>query len=303
MRLHEKEIFEIACGRFGVGAFNVFNAEQAKGVMLGARRSGRPVIVQITPVAREYLSPAFIKGLLDACENDFPDVRFSVHLDHGNRAHCIAAIEEDVYSSVMIDASHEPFDVNVAMTKEIVSLAHAKGIRVEAELGVLSGVEDHLSVGDDRARYTDPAMVAEFVSLTGCDSLAVAVGTSHGAYKFSGGRGLRTDILAEIRDQLPKNYPLVLHGASAVPENEIRRINLAGGTLKTEAKGIAPEQLAEAIKLGVAKINIATDLRLIWTRVVREFFRNNPEQFDPVTVGKIYISEIEDFVAQKCLSL
>ncbi|MDR3267753.1 MAG: class II fructose-bisphosphate aldolase [Tannerella sp.] len=303
MRIHEKDILSDAYGRYGVGAFNVFNAEQVLGVFRGAKKAEMPVIVQITPVARNYIQPELLEGIIAGAAQIYPDVTFSVHLDHGNEQHCLSAIDSGDYSSVMIDASHEPFEENVRITKNIVEKAHDKGIWVEAELGVLSGVEDHLKIDDDKALYTDPAQVEEFVGKTHCDSLAVAVGTSHGAYKFSGGRGLRLDILATIRDRLPAGYPLVLHGASAVPANEINRINQTGGQLKSEAKGVDPTELMAALRLGVCKINIATDMRLIWTRVTREFFHDHPDQFDPVISGKTYMDALEDFVDEKCRKL
>ncbi len=302
MRVHVKEIFTKAYGRYGIGAFNIFNAEQVHGVFRGARKAVVPVLIQLTPVARNYMQPRMLEGMIAAAAEIYPDVTFSMHLDHGTEHHCLQAIEEGGYSSVMIDASHESFEENVRITKSIVEKAHAKGIAVEAELGVLSGVEDHLNVDDDKALYTDPAQVEEFVRRTSCDSLAVAVGTSHGAYKFSGGRGLRLDILAEIQHRLP-GYPLVLHGASAVPRDEIVRINAAGGKLKDDAKGTNDKELLEAIRLGVCKVNIATDMRLIWTRVYREFFCNQPDKFDPVIPGKEYMDALEEFVVGKCKML
>lgn len=302
MRVHVKNIFSEAYGHYGVGAFNVFNAEQVHGVFQGSRSSASPVIIQLTPVARDYMQPGMLAEMIKAAEEIYPEVTFSVHLDHGNEAHCLDAIRTGEYSSVMIDASHESFEENVRITKGIVEKAHEKGIWVEAELGVLSGVEDHMEVDDDRALYTDPSQVEDFVRLTSCDSLAVAVGTSHGAYKFSGGRGLRLDILAEIQRRLP-GYPLVLHGASAVPYEEIIRINNAGGQLKEDAKGTDESELLQAIASGVCKINIATDMRLIWTRVHREFFLQQPDKFDPVIPGKIYMDALEDFVAGKCKML
>jgi fructose-bisphosphate aldolase class II len=199
----------------------------------------------------------------------------------------------------MIDASHEPFEENIRKTSEIVEKAHAKSIAVEAELGVLSGVEDHISIEEKYALYTDPMQAEEFIDRTGCDSLAVAAGTSHGAYKFSGGQGLQLNILAEIQKRVP-GFPLVLHGASAVPFEEVNRINLAGGKIREDAKGAADKELLEAIRLGVCKVNIATDMRLIWTRIHREFFRDAPEKFDMVVPGREYMNALELFVSEKC---
>jgi fructose-bisphosphate aldolase class II len=302
MRTSINQLYEKAYGNFGFGAFNVFNAEQVLGVLRGAMVSGCPVIIQLTPVARDYIHPEMLKAMVDAAEIIYPEVEFTVHLDHGNYVHCMAAIESGGYNSIMIDASHEPFEENIRVTKEIVDRAHDRGIDVEAELGLLSGVEDQLSVDVENSFYTNPKQAKEFVERTGCDSLAVAVGTSHGAYKFSGGAGLQLDVLKQIQQQLP-GFPLVLHGASAVPIEEVERINKVGGQLKTEAKGTDPNELLQAIKLGVCKVNIATDMRLIWTRVHREFFLNEPEKFDMVIPGKIYMAELERFVANKCLFL
>ncbi len=302
MRTSIHQLYEKAYVNYGIGAFNVFNAEQVHGVFRGAMASGSPIIIQLTPVARDYINPGMLQSIITAAENIYPNVEFTVHLDHGNYSHCIAAIESGQYNSIMIDASHEPFDENIRITKEIVDRAHAREIAVEAELGVLSGVEDHISVAEENSFYTNPEQARQFVERTGCDSLAVAVGTSHGAYKFSGGAGLQLGVLEKIQQKL-QGFPLVLHGASAVPVDEVARINAAGGNLKTEAKGIDPNELLQAIKLGVCKVNIATDMRLIWTRVHREFFQNEPEKFDMVVPGKIYMDELEKFVATKCLFL
>jgi fructose-bisphosphate aldolase class II len=248
------------------------------------------------------MQPLMLAQMIGVAESLYPEVTFGVHLDHGNEAHCLKAIETGDYSSVMIDASYEAFEENIRITKKIVKEAHEKGIWVEAELGVLSGTEDQLSINNSDALYTDPLRVEDFVQRTSCDSLAVAVGTSHGAYKFSGGSGLRLDILEKIQGRLP-GYPLVLHGASSVPHDEIIRINHAGGRLKENAKGINETDLLQAIDLGVCKINIATDFRLIWTRVCREFFMEQPDQFDPVIPGRTYMDALEDFVADKCRML
>lgn len=302
MKLKTADIFKKAYCKYGVAAFNVFNAEQVHGVFGGAQLAGIPIIVQITPAARNYISPEFLEGMTTSAAKVYPKTDFAVHLDHGTVEHCISAIESGFYDSVMIDASHEDFEKNIAVTSDIVNRAHSKGISVEAELGVLSGVEDDINISDDRSKYTNPEQVVEFVQRTGCDSLAVAVGTSHGAYKMSGDKGLRLDILKEIQQLLP-GYPVVLHGASNVPQTEVERINQSGGQLKSSAKGVDEKELLQAISLGVTKINIATDMRLIWTRVHREFFKNTPELFDPVIPGKVYIEELKEFVKQKCESL
>jgi fructose-bisphosphate aldolase class II len=302
MKVPIQDLYQKAYGKYGIGAFNVFNAEQVHGVFRGASMAGAPVIIQLTPVARDYLHPEMLEGILTAAEKIYPDVIYTVHLDHGNYDHCLNAIDSSYYNSIMIDASHETFEENIRITSGIVRKAHDRGIAVEAELGVLSGVEDHISIGEKHALYTDPLQAEEFVSRTGCDSLAVAAGTSHGAYKFSGGQGLHLTILSDIQKRLP-GFPLVLHGASAVPFEEVNRINLAGGKIREDAKGADDAALLEAINYGVCKVNIATDMRLIWTRIHREFFRDSPELFDMVVPGRAYMKALETFVAQKCTFL
>jgi fructose-bisphosphate aldolase, class II len=302
MRTSINQLYEKAYGNYGIGAFNVFNAEQVHGVFRGAMVSGTSVIIQVTPVARDYMRHEILRAMITAAEIIYPEAEFTVHLDHGNYVHCMAAIESGGYNSIMIDASHEPFEENIRVTKEIVERAHDRGIAVEAELGLLSGIEDHISVDTENSFYTNPKQAKEFVERTGCDSLAVAVGTSHGAYKFSGSAGIQLNILKQIQLHLP-GFPLVLHGASAVLDDEVKRINLAGGRLKADAKGTDAQELLQAIKMGVCKINIATDMRLIWTRVHREFFLNEPEKFDMVVPGKQYMDELEKFVSEKCLFL
>jgi fructose-bisphosphate aldolase, class II len=299
MRTSIHKLFKRAYGNYGIGAFNVFNAEQVHGVFRGSQLSQTPVIIQVTPVARDYIHHEILQVMINAAGMIYPEVEFSVHLDHGNYIHCLSAIETGGYDSIMIDASHETYKENIRITKDIVDHAHARGIAVEAELGVLSGVEDDLSINEKKSHFTDPSQAREFVECTGCDSLAIAIGTSHGAYKFNSGKGLRLDVLKQIQKELP-GYPLVLHGASSVPVKEIERINKAGGSIKSDAKGINPDELLQAIQLGICKVNIATDMRLIWTRVHREYFLNEPSKFDMVIPGKIYMDELEKFVANKC---
>jgi fructose-bisphosphate aldolase class II len=198
----------------------------------------------------------------------------------------------------MIDASHYPLDENIAATKRVVEAAHAKGISVEAELGRLGGVEEDIAVDEKHAMLTDPDEAEEFVRLSGCDSLAVAIGTSHGAYKFSGSQGLHFERLAQIQGRLP-GFPLVMHGSSSVPKSEVERINAAGGALDSSAKGVDEDEFAKAVPLGVTKVNIDTDGRLVWTRVHREFFRDEPEKFDFRGPGKVYMAEYAGFIAHK----
>ncbi|HPS32193.1 MAG TPA: class II fructose-bisphosphate aldolase, partial [Anaerolineaceae bacterium] len=212
-------------------------------------------------------------------------------------ATCYDCIESGFYSSVMIDASSKPYEENIAITRRVVDAAHAKGIVVEAELGQLGGVEEHVAVDEANAKLTDPKQARDFVERTGCDSLAVAIGTSHGAFKFSGTQSLHFDVLAKIQSELP-GFPLVMHGSSSVPQEEVARINAAGGKL-AGAKGVDAGQFRKAATLGVTKINIDTDGRLVWTRVHREFFLEHPEKFDLRDPGKIYIAEYAKFIAAK----
>ena len=198
----------------------------------------------------------------------------------------------------MIDASHKNFETNINKTKSVVIEAHKKNIFVEAELGILSGKEDDISIEEKSAKYTQPSEVFSFVNKTKCDSLAVAVGTSHGAYKFQGKQGIQFDILKEIQKNLPE-FPIVLHGGSAVNIDEVNRINENGGNLNQGAAGVSSEEIVKSISYGVCKINIATDLRLLWTRVHREFFNDSPELFDPILPGKIYMVEFEKFMMKK----
>jgi len=298
MKVTTNKIFKNCYGRYGIAAVNVWCMEQVHGLFSAAQKANAPFIVQTTPVARNYAGAEMLIAMISAAAKIYPKTVFAVHLDHGNREHAVNCIESAGYTSVMIDASHETFEKNISVTKEVVEKAHLKNISVEAELGVLSGIEDDLNVDEKHKKFTQPSEVEEFVKRTGCDSLAVAVGTSHGAYKFSGEQGLQFEILKEIQKRLP-GFPLVLHGGSTVNMNEIERINAAGGQLGTDAKGVSDKELLKAIELGVCKINIATDARLIWTRVHREFFRLSPAQFNPIIPGKTYMSEFEKFNLEK----
>jgi fructose-bisphosphate aldolase, class II len=298
MLVSTSELFKKCYGKYGIAAVNVWCMEQIHGLFSAAQKANSPFIVQTTPVARNYASPEMLIAMIKAAAKIYPKTVFAIHLDHGNKEHVFQSIDSGEYTSVMIDASHEPFEKNIALTKEVVEKAHKKNISVEAELGVLSGVEDDLIVEEKYKKYTQPAEVVEFVKRTGCDSLAVAVGTSHGAYKFSGGQGLQFGILQKIQQQLPE-FPLVLHGGSGVNKEEIQRINAAGGQLGIDAKGVSDEEIIKAIQFGVCKINIATDARLIWTRVNREFFKYSPAQFDPIIPGKLYMEAFEKFNLEK----
>ena len=302
MRCATHDLLKAAYGRHALGAFNVCNMEQIHGLFRGAARVRAPIIVQFTRVIRSYADPAMLAGMIQAAEAIHPEVDFAVHLDHGDEGSCFDAIHSGHYSSVMIDASHLPFEQNVEATRRVVEKAHACGVSVEAELGLLKGIEDDMAVSAQEAILTDPAQAEEFVRQTVCDSLAVAIGTSHGAYKFSGRQGLHFDRLAEIQKRLA-GFPLVLHGGSAVPIREVERINAAGGALDVSASGVAEDELVRAIGLGIAKVNIGTDGRLIWTRVHREFFRERPGEFDFMPPGRSYMDAYAEFVAAKCEKL
>lgn len=298
MKLTTQNLFEQCYGKYAIAAVNVFTMEQILGLFSAAHKCRSPFIVQTTPVARNYAGPEMLLSMIDAASKIYPDIVYALHLDHGDEEHAVDAIASDHYTSVMIDASHENFKDNVSITENIVNKAHLKNISVEAELGVLSGFEDDISIDEKYARYTNPEDVVNFVDKTKCDCLAIAIGTSHGAYKFSGQQGLQFDILKKIQERLPK-LPLVLHGGSSVNHFEIENINKYGGRLKTNAKGVDSKELKESIKYGICKVNIATDTRLIWTRIHREFFNNYPDKFDPVVPGKAYIKAQEDFLVKK----
>lgn len=292
-----KKLFEAAYGKYAIGAYNINNLEQAMGLFRGCIDSKAPFIIQISKGARSYTHKHMLEGVIRSADDVFPEAIFAVHLDHGDEQTCYDAIASGFYSSVMIDASHENFDTNIAVTRRVVDAAHARGLVVEAELGMLGGVEEHIAVSEADAKLTNPEQALEFVERSGCDSLAVAIGTSHGAYKFSGSQALRLDVLAKIQERLP-GFPLVMHGSSSVPEDEVNRINAAGGSMKG-AKGVDADQFLRAAGLGVTKVNIDTDGRLVWCRVHREYFRDNPEQFDLRPPGKIFMSEYAKFIAGK----
>lgn len=292
-----KKLFEAAYGKYAIGAYNINNLEQTMGLFRGNLDSQAPFIIQISKGARKYSDKRMLEALIRAADEIFPEAIFAVHLDHGDEETCMDCIKSGFYSSVMIDASHEDFETNVAITRRVVEAAHERGIVVEAELGQLGGVEEHVKVDEANAKLTDPDKAKEFVERTGCDSLAVAIGTSHGAYKFSGSQALRLDVLAEIQKRLP-GFPLVMHGSSSVPQEEVERINRAGGNLKG-AKGVDENAFRRAAELGVTKVNIDTDGRLVWTRVHREYFMQHPEEIDLRPIGKIFMAEYAKFIAHK----
>jgi len=292
-----KKLFEAAYGKYAIGAYNINNLEQTMGLFQGNLDSQAPFILQISKGSRSYTDKAMLEGLIRSADEVFPESIFAVHLDHGDEETCYDCIESGFYSSVMIDASMYDFDENIAITRRVVEAAHAKGVVVEAELGKLGGVEEHISVEEADAKLTDPDEAKEFVERTGCDSLAVAIGTSHGAFKFTGSQGLHFNVIAEIQKRLP-GFPLVMHGSSSVPQDEVERVNAAGGNLKG-AKGVDATQFKRAATLGVTKVNIDTDGRLVWTRVHRELFLEQPEVFDLRKPGKIFMAEYAKFIAEK----
>ena len=289
------QLFKHAYGKYAVGAYNINNAEQAMGLFKGAIQSQAPFIIQISKGARKYTDKRMLEAIIRAAAEIFPESIFAVHLDHGDEETCYECIDSGFFSSVMIDASHHPFEQNVAITKRVVDRAHAKGISVEAELGMLGGVEEDIKVEDGHATLTNPKEAQEFIKQTGCDSLACAIGTSHGAFKFKGKQSLHFDVLEKIKALVP-GFPLVMHGSSSVPKDEVDRINAAGGQIK-DSMGVDPAEYLPAAQLGVTKINIDTDGRLVWTRVHREYFRDKPGDFDFRPPGKIFIEEYAKFIA------
>jgi fructose-bisphosphate aldolase class II len=267
------------------------------GLFKGCLASQAPFIIQISKGARKYTDKRMVEAIIRSAEQIFPEAVFAVHLDHGDEPTCYECIDSGFFSSVMIDASHDPFEENVGITRRVVDRAHARGISVEAELGMLGGVEEDIKVEEGNACLTDPAEAESFVKATGCDSLACAIGTSHGAFKFKGKQSLHFDVLKKIKARLP-GFPLVMHGSSSVPKEEVDRINAAGGKI-AGSMGVDPNEYLPAAKLGVTKVNIDTDGRLVWTRVHREFFRDKPSEFDFRPPGKVFIDEYSKFIAQK----
>ena len=292
-----KELFKHAYGKYAVGAYNINNLEQTMGLFRGNMDSRAPFIIQISKGARSYTDKRMLEAMIRTGDEIFPESIFAVHLDHGDEEAAMDCVNSGFYSSVMIDASMEKYEKNIEITRRVVKAAHAKGIVVEAELGQLGGVEEHISVSEDQVHLTDPGQAADFVKKTGCDSLACAIGTSHGAYKFSGSQGIHFEIIAAIQKRLP-GFPLVMHGSSSVPKDEVDRINAAGGKLKN-AKGVDPNEFIKAAKLGVTKVNIDTDGRLVWCRVHREYFRDHPEEFDLRKPGKVFMPEYAKYIVEK----
>ena len=278
-------------GGYAVGAFNVNNMEIIQGITEACREEHAPVILQVSKGARAYANRTYLVKLVEAAVIECPDIPIVLHLDHGDTFETCKSCIDDGFTSVMIDCSSKPFEENIAITKQVVEYAHAHGVVVEAELGTLAGIEDEVKVAADAASYTRPEEVEEFVSRTGCDSLAIAIGTSHGAYKFTAAQctrnekgilvppPLRFDVLHECEKRLP-GFPIVLHGSSSVPQEYVKMVNENGGKMP-DAVGIPEEQLREAARSAVCKINIDSDLRLAMTGTIRQFFNEHPEKFDP----------------------
>ena len=296
-----KEMFERSMKEhFAIGAFNINNMEFIQAITDAAEEAKSPVILQVSSSAIKYARMNYLIKMVEAAVES-TTIPIALHLDHGPDFETCKMCIDAGFTSVMIDGSKYDFEENVALTKQVVDYAHSKGVVVEAELGKLAGVEDDVNVADEDAKFTSPDEAVKFVELTGCDSLAIAIGTSHGAYKFKGEPKLRIDILKEITDRLP-GFPLVLHGASSVPQEFVEMCNKYGGNIPG-AKGVPEELLREAAKYGVCKINIDSDIRLAMTANIRECFTESPEVFDPRTyLGKARTA-VKDMVKHKIVNV
>ncbi len=284
-------------GGYAIGAFNFNNMETIQAITEACREERSPVILQVSQDVRA--NHTYMVKLAQAAAEECPDIPMALHLDHGSDYEICKFCIDGGYTSVMIDASSKPFEENAAITRRVVEYAHDHGVVVEAELGALAGVEDGVNVSADKAHYTNAEEAAEFVALTGCDSLAIAMGTSHGAYKFKPGTtpALHFEILKEIMEFLP-GFPLVLHGASSVPRHYIDTINRFGGTMPG-AVGIPDGELRKASAMGICKINVASDTRIAITAAVRQYFAEHPEQFDPRQYFAPARNQIKELVRYK----
>lgn len=309
-----KEMFEKAYnGGYAIGAFNVNNMEIVQGITEACAEEKAPVILQVSKGARAYANHNYLVKLVEAATICYPELPVALHLDHGPDFETCKSCIDGGFTSVMIDASSKPFEENIEITKKVVEYAHERGVVVEAELGSLAGVEDDVKVSAEDSSYTRPEEVQEFVEKTGCDSLAIAIGTSHGAYKFTAEQctrnekgilvppPLRFDILEEVMKRLP-GFPIVLHGSSSVPQDYVKMINDNGGKMP-DAVGIPEEQLREAAKLAVCKINIDSDLRLAMTGTIRQFFNEHPDKFDPREYLKPARANIKELVRHKLVDV
>lgn len=298
-------------GGYAIGAFNVNNMEIVQGITEAAQEEKAPLILQVSKGARAYANHTYLVKLVEAAVIECPDIPIALHLDHGPDFETCKACIDGGFTSVMIDASSKPFEENIAITKKVVEYAHDHGVVVEAELGTLAGVEDDVKVSAEDSSYTRPEEVEEFVTRTGCDSLAIAIGTSHGAYKFTPAQctrnekgilvppPLRFDVLEEVSKRLP-GFPIVLHGSSSVPQEYVKMINEHGGKMP-DAIGIPEEELRHAAELSVCKINIDSDLRLTMTGTIRKFFEEHPDKFDPREYLKPARANIKELVRHKLI--
>ncbi len=299
-------------GGYAIGAFNVNNMEIIQGITEAARECNAPVILQVSKGARAYANRTYLVKLVEAAEIE-TGLPIVLHLDHGDTFETCKSCIDDGFTSVMIDASSKPFEENIEITRQVVEYAHARGVVVEAELGTLAGVEDDVKVAAEDSSYTRPEDVQEFVEKTGCDSLAIAIGTSHGAYKFTPAQctrnekgilvppPLRFDILEEVSRRLP-GFPIVLHGSSSVPQEYVKMINENGGAMP-DAVGIPEEQLRKAASMSVCKINIDSDLRLAMTGSIRKHFAEHPADFDPRQYLKPARANIKELVKHKIIDV
>ena len=298
-------------GGYAIGAFNVNNMEIVQGITEAAQEEKAPLILQVSKGARAYANHTYLVKLVEAAVIECPDIPIALHLDHGPDFETCKACIDGGFTSVMIDASSKPFEENIAITKKVVEYAHDHGVVVEAELGTLAGVEDDVKVSAEDSSYTRPEEVEEFVTKTGCDSLAIAIGTSHGAYKFTPAQctrnekgilvppPLRFDVLEEVSKRLP-GFPIVLHGSSSVPQEYVKMINEHGGKMP-DAIGLPEEELRHAAELSVCKINIDSDLRLTMTGTIRQFFEEHPDKFDPREYLKPARANIKELVRHKLI--
>ena len=298
-----KEMFEKAYnGGYAIGAFNVNNMEIVQGITEAAKDLNAPLILQVSKGARAYANHTYLMKLVEAAvaETGLP---ICLHLDHGDSFDICKSCIDGGFTSVMIDASSKSFEENIAVTRQVVEYAHDHGVVVEAELGTLAGIEDEVKVSAEDSSYTRPEDVQEFVERTGCDSLAIAIGTSHGAYKFKPGTDpkLRFDILEEVEKRLP-GFPIVLHGSSSVPQEFVKIINENGGNMPG-AIGVPEDQLRKAASMAVCKINIDSDLRLAMTASIRQYFNEHPEHFDPRQYLKPARAAIKSMVAHKIVDV
>ena len=300
-------------GGYAVGAFNVNNMEIVQGITEACREEHAPVILQVSKGARQYANATYLVKMVEAAVIECPEIPIALHLDHGDSFETCKSCIDGGFTSVMIDASSKSFEENIAITKKVVEYAHDHGVVVEAELGSLAGIEDEVNVSAEAASYTRPEEVEEFVARTGCDSLAIAIGTSHGAYKFTPEQctlneqgilvppALRFDVLEEVTKRLP-GFPIVLHGSSSVPQDFVAKVNQFGGSMPN-AIGVPEEQLRKAASLSVCKINIDSDLRLAMTGSIRKYFCEHPDHFDPRQYLKPARANIKEIVKHKLVNV